>query len=32
MATVGLHNFINISNFSDTYFAEVMPETLEFNT
>ncbi|EFH60073.1 predicted protein [Arabidopsis lyrata subsp. lyrata] len=27
MATVGLHNFIKISNFSDADFADVMRET-----
>ena len=27
MDTMGLHNFIKISNFSDAYFAEVITET-----
>ena len=32
MATMGLLNFIKISNFSDADFAEVMAETWGFNT
>lgn len=32
MVTMGLHNFINISNFADADFVEVMTQTRIINT